>query len=56
MVEAGVAIVPTLSIFPKRAVAVAVENLARFVDAGGIVVYGTDLGNAGPRPGIDPRK
>ena len=54
MVHRGVAIVPTLSIFPKRDARVAVANLALFIERGGTVVYGTDLGNAGPRPGIDP--
>ena len=32
---------------------VAVDNLARFADAGGRVVYGTDLGNGPIPPGID---
>jgi imidazolonepropionase-like amidohydrolase len=31
----------------------AVDNLARFADAGGRVVYGTDLGNGPIPPGID---
>lgn len=53
MVSAGVAIVPTLSIFPRRDLPVAVDNLTRFVAAGGRVIYGTDLGNEGPGPGID---
>jgi imidazolonepropionase-like amidohydrolase len=53
MVEKDVAIVPTLSIFPSREAPIAVDNLARFVDAGGQVVYGTDLGHEGPGPGID---
>ena len=53
MVAAGVTIVPTLSIFPSSEAALAAENLRRFVAAGGRVVYGTDLGNEGPGPGID---
>lgn len=53
MVEAGVTIVPTLSIRFGRDRAIAIENLRRFRSAGGKVVYGTDLGNEGPRPGID---
>lgn len=54
MVEAGMAVVPTLSIFSGRARRIAVDNLRRFTAVGGIVIYGTDLGNKGPRPGIDP--
>ncbi|HEX2240312.1 MAG TPA: amidohydrolase family protein [Actinomycetota bacterium] len=54
MVAAEVAIVPTLSIRRGYDHDVAVANLARFLEAGGTVVYGTDLGNEGPRPGIDP--
>ncbi len=46
-------VVPTLAIRGHDA-PFAVENLGRYREAGGRVVYGTDLGNAGPRPGIDP--
>ena len=53
MVEVGMTIVPTLAIFSGRGGRVAVDNLRRFHAAGGLVVYGTDLGNQGPRPGID---
>lgn len=53
MVAASLTIVPTMSIFSGRMRRAAVSNLARFIDAGGDVVYGTDLGNAGPQPGID---
>ena len=56
MVELPMAVVPTLSIrfgWDRRR---AVENLRRFARAGGVVVYGTDLGNAGPGPGIDKRE
>ena len=54
MVARDMTIVPTLSCRSGVGRALAVENLARFLDAGGRVVYGTDLGNEGPRPGIDP--
>ncbi|MPZ69393.1 MAG: amidohydrolase family protein [Actinobacteria bacterium] len=54
MVRAGMTVVPTLSILAGPELEAAVDNLARFRAAGGSVVYGTDLGNAGPRPGIDP--
>ncbi len=56
MVEANMVIVPTLAIRTGAERELAIENLERFVAAGGSVVYGTDLGNAGPRPGIDPRE
>ncbi|MDP9066902.1 MAG: amidohydrolase family protein [Actinomycetota bacterium] len=56
MVNEDVAIVPTLSVRYGRDKRIATDNLRRFVEAGGRVVYGTDLGNAGPRPGIDPRE
>lgn len=53
MVDSAVTVVPTLAIFPKQEVDIAVDNLRRFITAGGRVVYGTDLGNEGPGPGID---
>lgn len=53
MIDAGVTVVPTLSVRFGRDREIAVENLARFRAAGGRVVYGTDLGNEGPGPGID---
>ena len=53
MVDADVVVVPTLSIFPADQANVAISNVRAFVEAGGRVVYGTDLGNAGPGPGID---
>ncbi len=49
-------VVPTLSIRYLRDKTLAIENTARFLAAGGRVVYGTDLGNSGPRPGIDARE
>lgn len=51
MVEQGMVIVPTLHIDPSPE---RVRNLSRFLEGGGQVVYGTDMGNAGPPPGIDP--
>lgn len=54
MVDAGITVVPTLSIRFGRDRELAIHNLARFRAAGGRVVYGTDLGNEGPAPGIDP--
>jgi imidazolonepropionase-like amidohydrolase len=54
MVDTGMALVPTLSIFSGEALEVAVANVDSFRRAGGRILYGTDLGNAGPRPGIDP--
>ena len=54
MVSRDMTVVPTLSIFSGDARDIAIDNVGRFRRAGGRVVYGTDLGNAGPRPGIDP--
>lgn len=53
MVASGMAVVPTLSIRFGADRAKAVRELGRFARAGGKIVYGTDLGNDGPRPGID---
>ena len=56
MVEQDMAIVPTLSVrygLDRRG---AIDNLRRFIAGGGRVVYGTDLGNAGPAPGIDRKE
>lgn len=50
MIAAGVTVVPTLHIDPSP---VRIANLRRFLDAGGRVVYGTDMGNSGPPQGID---
>ena len=47
---AAVTVVPTMHIEPTEA---RMAGLAAFVAAGGRVVYGTDLGNQGPPPGID---
>lgn len=56
MVGAGMTVVPTLSCRSGDDLRTAIDNLARFLSAGGRVVYGTDLGNEGPRPGIDPNE
>jgi imidazolonepropionase-like amidohydrolase len=56
MVSQGMTVVPTLSIRFGRDRRIAIDNLRRFVEAGGKVVYGTDLGNSGPQPGIDERE
>lgn len=53
MVASGMVVVPTLSIRAGSDREVAISNLTRFRAAGGRVVYGTDLGNEGPKPGID---
>ena len=53
MVASNMVVVPTLSIFTGTSLRTAVENLRSFRRAAGRVVYGTDLGNEGPLPGID---
>ena len=55
LVEQEVTIVPTLSVRFED-LGVAIENTSRFLAAGGRVIYGTDLGNEGPEPGIDRRE
>ena len=54
MVSQEMAVVPTLAPLDGLELEIAIDNLHRFIAAGGRVVYGTDLGDAGPRPGIDP--
>jgi imidazolonepropionase-like amidohydrolase len=56
MVEQGMTVVPTLSVRFGRDRRIAIDNLRRFIAAGGRVIYGTDLGNGGPAPGIDRRE
>jgi imidazolonepropionase-like amidohydrolase len=56
MVRQDITVVPTLAVRFGRDRRKAIDNTRRFLAAGGRVVYGTDLGNAGPRPGIDPRE
>lgn len=53
MADAGMVVVPTLAIFSDAALQTAIANLSAFREAEGRIVYGTDLGNEGPRPGID---
>ena len=53
LVDNDVAIVPTLSIFSEDEVRIRIDDVARFAAARGRVLYGTDLGNEGPEPGID---
>jgi imidazolonepropionase-like amidohydrolase len=53
MVDQDMAVVPTLAIRSGHELDVAVKNLRNFRKAGGRVLYGTDLGNAGTAPGID---
>ena len=50
MVARGVTVVPTLHIDPSRA---RIENLRRFHESGGRIVYGTDMGNPPAAHGID---
>ena len=56
MVAQDMTVVPTLSINKWGMKRRSMLNLARFMEAGGRVVYGTDLGNSGPSPGIDRRE
>ena len=50
--EAGMVLVPTLEIRGRDDAAV--RAVAAFLSAGGTVIYGTDLGNSGTAPGIEP--
>ncbi|HWL65010.1 MAG TPA: amidohydrolase family protein [Actinomycetota bacterium] len=56
MVARGMRIVPTLAIHRSRTKRATIINLSRFVHAGGRIIYGTDLGNAGVHPGIEPNE
>jgi imidazolonepropionase-like amidohydrolase len=56
MVQADMCVVPTLSVRYGRDRRTAIDNLRRFAERGGTIVYGTDLGNQGPQPGIDRRE
>ncbi len=49
--QAGVVVVPTLEIRGRDAGAA--QDLRAFREAGGIVLYGSDLGNGGTAPGIE---
>jgi imidazolonepropionase-like amidohydrolase len=53
----GVSVTSTLqTFFSSGSGRVAAANAADLVAAGVILRYGTDLGNAGTRPGVDPRE
>jgi imidazolonepropionase-like amidohydrolase len=55
--EADIAVVSTLqTFFSGRRGADAARNAAALVRAGVRLMYGTDLGNTGTRPGVDPRE
>ncbi len=56
MVEAKMTVVPTLSVRFGSDQKIAIDNVRRWLHAGGRVIYGTDLGNTGPEPGIDKRE
>ncbi len=56
MVASDMAIVPTLSVRYGIDRRIAIDNLRRFIELRGRVIYGTDLGNAGPQPGIDRKE
>jgi imidazolonepropionase-like amidohydrolase len=56
MVRRGIVVVPTMSCRFGSDLELAIDNLRRHLQAGGEVVYGTDLGNEGPQPGIDARE
>jgi predicted amidohydrolase YtcJ len=54
---AGIPVVSTLQTFLSTGTGrVAAGNAAALHRAGARLVYGTDLGNAGTRPGVDPRE
>ena len=56
MVTQGMVVVPTLACRFGNDQDMAIDNLSRFFHGGGRVLYGTDLGNEGPTPGIDGRE
>ncbi len=54
---AGISVVSTLQTFFSDGVGrTAAANAADLLAAGVVLRYGTDLGNAGTRPGVDPRE
>ena len=54
---AGTTVVSTLQTFVAGGTGDgALDNAAALVEAGATLRYGTDLGNAGTRPGVDPRE
>jgi imidazolonepropionase-like amidohydrolase len=59
IVGAGIAVVSTLQTFfsdGDRGGEGAAANAAALYQAGAVLRYGTDFGNAGTRPGVDPRE
>lgn len=57
IVAAGIGVVSTLqTFFSDGEGADAAANAAALVRAGGVLRYGTDLGNTGTVPGVDPRE
>ncbi len=57
IVAAGIPVLSTIQTFFSGGSGGAVAtNAAALVEAGVPLVYGTDLGNAGTRPGVDPRE
>jgi imidazolonepropionase-like amidohydrolase len=55
--EAGIAVVSTLqTFFSEGRGAEAARNAAGLYRAGVPLLYGTDLGNTGTKPGVDPRE
>lgn len=57
LVAAGIGVASTLqAFFSQGAGADAGANAAAIVRAGGVLRYGTDLGNTGTAPGVDPRE
>lgn len=50
LVQKKIAWIPTLHCAPDQT---RLDNTRRFVARGGTVLYGTDMGNSGPPPGID---
>lgn len=60
MADAGVEWISTLDIHgwgtPIREFTVATDNLRRFAEAGGSILYGTDLGNGPLRVGVNGRE
>jgi imidazolonepropionase-like amidohydrolase len=54
--EAGIPVVSTLQCHAGAPGRGALRNAAQLVAAGVPLLYGTDLGNGGTRPGVDPRE
>jgi imidazolonepropionase-like amidohydrolase len=57
LVSSGVGVISTLQTFFSEGVgSAAAANAAALVRAGGVLRYGTDLGNTGTTHGVDPRE